>query len=319
MISGHGNPRFTLRQLVYLVAVSRAGGVKQAAQILHVAPSSVSEAITQLEESFGLRLFVRLKAHGVRPTSDGVRIIASARQLLDSAREFEEGAAGLGQGLTGTLQIGCVKTIAPIILPGLMRRFTERHPGVSIASKVGDQFDLLRGLTVGELDLAIIYQMHLDRETDFHPLMTLPPYILLGPALAARFPQETVSLADMAPYDLILLDLPVAGDYYLSLFQLEGVAPRIAHRTTALAMVKSLASNDFGYGLLNERSINDRAVDGKILSIRALRGSLPPLTLGVAQPRGMRATRKTEAFIGTCRDGLLAGPPDRFFRTAKSI
>lgn len=79
-------PRFTLRQLGYFVAVSKAGGIKQAARLLNVAPSSVSEAIADLEQGFGLQLFVRKHAQGVAPTNDGLRLVAAAGRVLGESR-----------------------------------------------------------------------------------------------------------------------------------------------------------------------------------------------------------------------------------------
>ncbi|MFD1809219.1 LysR family transcriptional regulator [Gemmobacter lanyuensis] len=46
--------RFSLRQLEYLVAVGEAGSIAQAAERVNVSSPSISAAISQLEEAFGL-------------------------------------------------------------------------------------------------------------------------------------------------------------------------------------------------------------------------------------------------------------------------
>ena len=51
--------RFTLRQLSYFVAVGEAGGVARAAERINVSSPSISAAISQLEEEFGIQLFIR--------------------------------------------------------------------------------------------------------------------------------------------------------------------------------------------------------------------------------------------------------------------
>ena len=292
--------RFTLKQLSYFVAAGEAGGVKQAARALHVAQSSVSEAVAQLEQTFRLQLFVRRHARGVSLTPDGTRLMAAARRLLAEARAFGEQAASLGPSLTGTLQVGCFKTIAPIILPALMRRSADLYPLVTLELTVADQADLLDDLRRGRLDLALVYDVDRGPEVTFHPLTGLPPTIMLGPALAARLPGPDIDLAEMAPHDLIFLDLPITRGYHLNLFHRLGLHPRIAHRTTALSMVKALVANDFGYGLVNERARNDHAVDGRPLAIRTLRDDVPPITLGVAEATGRTTSRKAAAFIAIC-------------------
>ncbi len=66
--------RFTLRQLQYLVAVSRLGSIVAAADHLSVSPSSVSSSITQLEAELGLALFVRKHASGMATTQAGQQL-----------------------------------------------------------------------------------------------------------------------------------------------------------------------------------------------------------------------------------------------------
>ena len=60
--------RFTLRQLEYFIAVGDAGSITQAAAKVNVSPPSISTAISQLEDEFGLSLFVRKHAHGLSLT-----------------------------------------------------------------------------------------------------------------------------------------------------------------------------------------------------------------------------------------------------------
>jgi DNA-binding transcriptional LysR family regulator len=63
--------RFTLRQLEYLVAVAECGSVALAAERCHVSSPSISAAISQLEQEFGLQLFVRRHAQGLSLTEGG--------------------------------------------------------------------------------------------------------------------------------------------------------------------------------------------------------------------------------------------------------
>ncbi len=58
--------RFTLRQLEYLVAVGETGSIAAASERVKVSSPSISAAISQLEQEFGLQLFVRRHAQVCR-------------------------------------------------------------------------------------------------------------------------------------------------------------------------------------------------------------------------------------------------------------
>lgn len=63
--------RFTLRQLEYFVAVGEEGSIARAAEVVNVSSPSISTAISQLEQEFGVQLFVRRHAHGLALSRPG--------------------------------------------------------------------------------------------------------------------------------------------------------------------------------------------------------------------------------------------------------
>ena len=68
--------RFTFRQLEYFIAVGELGSIAKAAESIHVSSPSISAAISQLENEFGIPL-VRKHAHGLALTQAGKRHITS--------------------------------------------------------------------------------------------------------------------------------------------------------------------------------------------------------------------------------------------------
>ena len=82
--------RFTLRQLEYLVAVGEAGSIAVAAERVNVSSPSISTAIAQLEQEFGLQLFVRRHAQGLSLTEAGRRMVVEARAALQAAARLND-------------------------------------------------------------------------------------------------------------------------------------------------------------------------------------------------------------------------------------
>ena len=111
--------RFTLRQLEYFVAVGESGSIIQASEKVHVSSATISGAISQLEQEFGLSLFVRKHARGLSLTQAGSQMFTQARKLLSEAELLSDIAGDITQTVRGSLSIGCYLSFAQLIFPGL--------------------------------------------------------------------------------------------------------------------------------------------------------------------------------------------------------
>ena len=80
--------RFTLRQIEYFVAVGEVGSIALASERLHISSPSISTAISHLERTFGIKLFVRRHAQGVHLTREGRRFLREAKALLAQAQSL---------------------------------------------------------------------------------------------------------------------------------------------------------------------------------------------------------------------------------------
>ena len=83
--------RLTFRQLEYCVAAGEFGSIAEAANRIHVSPSSISSAITQVEAELKIPLFVRHHAQGLSVTPAGAEVL---KEIL-----------GIGETLAGRLLI----------------------------------------------------------------------------------------------------------------------------------------------------------------------------------------------------------------------
>jgi DNA-binding transcriptional LysR family regulator len=271
---------FSLRQLEYLVAAAHHGGAARAAQALHVSQPSISKAISDLESLWGERLFVRLHARGLEVTAAGATRVRQARAVL---RQAESLLAPRAVALQGLLRVGCLSTLGPRYLPGILSRLRTAHPGIQVQLVEGDTEALTRQLERGSLDVALLYDLGLARGVRLSPVAQLRPYALL-PAGHALARQNQLRLADLAQEPLILISLPHSREYFLSLFRAASTTPRIAHESPSIEMVRTLVANGLGVSLLTTRPTRDVTYDGKRLVCKDLHGSLPTQSVVLAYP-----------------------------------
>lgn len=298
---------FTLRQLEYFVAAAEAESLTEAALSLPLSQSALSTAIARFERSLGVQLFMRHHARGLTLTPAGAAILGDARRLLAQADELKATAADLGGGLSGRLVVGCFSTIAPLVLPRVFDEFARLYPEVQVEHFEAD-FDVLeRGILEGTCEVAILYDHGLSPQIAREVLAEVPPYALLAAdhPLAGR---DSLSLRELAGEPLILLDNANARDYYRLLFATVGIEPEIRYGTSTSAMVRSLVSRGLGFSILNAPPPRDSVVEGRPLAAIPLSDDVPPLTVMLVHPSGVRLTRRAEAFLERCRAAVEAEP-----------
>lgn len=295
--------QFTLRQLEYFVAAADAGSITEAALNIPVAQSSVSSAIAQLEAALGVQLFIRHHAQGITPTAEGRRFAERARALLREADELERFASDLTAELGGTLNLGCLVPLAPLVAPHLAKGFCDRHAAVTMEMMEAGQGELVAALRSGQLSVALTYDLDLDDGIVFTPLATLPPMAIFAAEhpLAAK---PVVTLQELAADQLVLLDLPHSRDYFRSLFSVAGVEPTVAHRSVHPEVIRTMVANSFGFSIVNARPNIQMALDGRPLVTRPIAGDPRPMIMGLARLRTLRQTRLVEAFEQHCRAAI---------------
>ena len=288
--------RFTLRQLEYFVAVGEEGSISQASERVNVSSPSISAAISQLEDEFGLPLFVRKHAHGLSLTQAGRQFMAQAKQVLQEADALNRLAGDISGNVQGPLNIGCLVTFAQVLLPAIRRQFELKYPDVRVSQIETDQLSLIEQLRRAQIDVALSYDLEIPPDLEFVPLRSLPPYAMVpeGHPLAR---QNEVEVAELLEYPMVLLDLPLSSNYFLSFFDQTGRKPRIVERTRDMAVMRSMVANGFGYAIANIRPYSDLSPDGRRLVFIPLKGDQRPMQLGLIIPEGARNVLTVNAFI----------------------
>ena len=288
--------QFTLRQLQIFVAACDAGSLTMAAANLHIAQSAISTAIKTLERSLGVMLLVRVHATGVSPTPDGREFLRRSRELLLSANELAWYADGLGGAVAGPIHVGCLVTVAPIVMPRLIRQYEERYPRSNVVLIEGHQEELIRLLRTGQINLAITYGLGLEQGITFRPMVGAPPHVLMaeGHPLAEHV-YLTIDLIWQLP--MVLLDLPISRDYFMSLFSAQMKTANIVYRSPHMDVVRSMVGQGMGYTLINLQPGTSETMDGQRLVLRRLAGVKDYLTLGAAVIRAPIRSANTKAFI----------------------
>lgn len=284
-----------LRQISYLLAVAETGSTAAAARALNVSQPSISQAVSLIEAHFGQLIYLRLPGRGMQPTPFGRQKLVALEALVAQARAVMAPDCGV----EGELTLGVYSTLGPRHAPRLIRGFTDRFPAARISLVEGDLAHLEQGLRRGRIDLALVYDTGLAADLDLTQLQAVPPHALVPPdhRLAGS---GAVSLTELASDPIILINLPHSRGYFLSLFQMSGVAPRIATETGSVEMLRAMVANGLGVGLLATDIPHDLAYDGGRVMRLELTDTLPPSRIAIARAAALPPTAIATAFMQHC-------------------
>lgn len=138
----------TLRHLRVFCAIAETGGATDAAEKLFVSQPSISVALRELEQYYGVRLFERLGRRLVI-TPEGERFYSYARHITKLFSELELGMKQPGVALA--LRVGASITVGTRYMPKIIKRY-----GAEVKLFIAPSDEIETGVVDGTLDCGII-------------------------------------------------------------------------------------------------------------------------------------------------------------------
>jgi len=267
----------TLKQLRYVAALARHGHFGQAAEACSVTQPALSMQIKELEEGLGGRLFER-GARQVRLTGLGEEIAARARDILRAVEELEEVARTRRDGPGGRLRLGVIPTIAPYLLPRLIRDLAARYPGADLQVRETQTDRLIGELIEGRLDTALV-ALPISEPSLEEVALFSEGFVLVRPEADAGRPVPTpTALPDMQL--LLLEEGHCFRDQALEVCGLRGGARRAGFDGSSLATLVQLVGAGIGVTLIPEMAI---AVEtrGAEVTVQRFAAGRPARTVGM--------------------------------------
>jgi LysR family transcriptional regulator, hydrogen peroxide-inducible genes activator len=192
-----------LRDLRYLVAVADLRHFGRAAEACFVSQPTLSGQIRKLEEELGVTLFER-DSKSVTATPAGEAIVRHARLALAEADMISDLAHAHRDPLAGPLRLGVIPTIAPYLMPLVLRALRSRYAKLRLVLSEELTAPLIERLRRHEIDAALVAT---DERGD--DLVALPlfvePFWLAMPRKHALADADEVSLRDLQTGEVLLL------------------------------------------------------------------------------------------------------------------
>jgi DNA-binding transcriptional LysR family regulator len=250
-----------LRHLRYFTAVVECNGYREASRRLHIAQPSISEAVSDLEDELGLKLFSRTHRNA-RVTAEGEIFYADAVRILQQAETAILTAKRAAQGKIGKLSIGFIGSATLSFLPDLIRRYKLEYPNVKLSLHDLYPVELDKACDRGEIDIAITRTLSVERSKNRQSR------VLLRDPLVAVFPRsrkvksKKIRLADLANERFILFHrqgAPAVFDTIVGACRSQGFSPRVENEPNSMQTALSLVEAEEGIAIVPASTSNLRS------------------------------------------------------------
>src|SRR5262245_1174868 len=267
----------TLRQLRYFDALATHSHFGRAAAACGISQPALSMQIKELEEALGAVLIER-GARQVRLTQIGEEAALRVRDILRSVDELGDFARASRDRLAGRLRIGMIPTIAPYLLPQVIRNLTRKHPELDVHVREALTSNLIQELVEGRLDTAIV-ALPVSEPSLTEVVLFTEKFLLVRPGEDEGTPVPSNEM--LREMRLLLLEEGHCfRDQALSFCNMQSSLPREVLDASSLSTLVQMVSAGMGVTLIPEMAV---AVETRSASVSVARfkDPQPSRTIGM--------------------------------------
>jgi DNA-binding transcriptional LysR family regulator len=242
--------KMELYQLRTFAAVAELGSLTQASERLHMSQPAASLQIKMLEEAFGVALFER-KRSGLTLTRAGATLLPEIKKLLATASGLTVQAKRLRGQLSGTIRFATVLDASLLRLGEIMNLMVTRHPMLEIEVHHRNSRSIVRGISIGEIDVGIALGNR-DIPNLRRIFLTELRYRVVAPG---TWPERLRKAPWNEIASLPWISAPKNGSHYqmaTDLFRKHHIEPAKVIEADSESVIASLVGAGVGLGLMRE-------------------------------------------------------------------
>ena len=265
----------TLTNLRVLLSAGHHGSFSRAAEELNVTQPYVSGQIAALESRLGTSLFRRV-GRRVYLTDAGRALLSYAERILETVQQAERAVDEI-RGLTkGSVAVAASSTPSRHLVPELIGRFLEIHPGVSVSLSVGNNSFVEKTVIQGRADVGIVASEPADpAKFEVHSLAGDEILLVVSPQHEwAR--RADVSFRDVAEERLIWREKGSGTRKRLEReFQDAGVSPLHVLEVGSIDALKSMVAAGSGVSFVSSNAVAEELRSGALVAVPIREKRLP--------------------------------------------
>lgn len=238
-----------LRHLRYFAAVVQWNGYREASRHLYVAQPSISQAVSDLENELGIKLFSR-EGRPARLTPEGAAFYEEAIKTLAQAERSIATAKRAARGEIGRLGIGFMGFASCTFLPDLLRKYKARHPKVALRLVEDVPYGQDIAFDRGEIDVGFTRPPSADRAPSYESRLLFREPLVVALPRTRKVAAKHVRIADLASERFVVFQRtssPQVFDMIVRVCNDNGFSPQLHNELNNMNSV--LATVEAGEGV----------------------------------------------------------------------
>ena len=146
---------YDLPDLRLVAAIADSGSLTRAAGLVHLAPSSASHRLTQLEAALGVALFDR-HARGLTPTPAGESLLRHARQVFAQLEQMHADLAPYAAGLHSQITMFANTNAINCFLPEDLGDFLRERPRLRVSLEEQPSPAIVEAVAAGQVEIGVV-------------------------------------------------------------------------------------------------------------------------------------------------------------------
>ena len=294
--------KLSMKHLRYFAALADQRHFGRAAEVCAISQPALSLQIKELEDLLGAPLVER-GARQVRLTRLGEAFAERAGDILRAVEELGDLARASAQPMAGQLRIGVIPTVAPYLLPSVIKTLAARLPGLDLRPREAVTARLVDGLMAGRLDAALVALPVSEPALHEEPLFS-EEFRLVRPLAEANRP---VPSPEMLPKMRLLLleEGHCFRDQALSFCRMGGGARDLMEGSSLSTLVQMVGAG-IGITLIPDMAVRVEARSAPV-SVARLPAPRPTRTIGVIWRRRNPLADQLSQLADLLRRTLPAG------------
>jgi LysR family transcriptional regulator, nitrogen assimilation regulatory protein len=282
-----------LKQLQVFATVANAGTLSKAAVALSITQPVVTRQIRALEDELGVELFYR-NGRGMVLTDGGRLLLQHAEEIIASLAKAKSEVSAMRSMPSGKYAIGVPPSVGTVLTVPLVQKIKSEFPQISLKIIEGFSGHVLEWLANGRIDIAVLYGESKHQSFLTEPLLE-DELFLLGPANDPHgLGNGPVELAELERVPMILPSRPHGLRVLLdTVFEREGVTPKIEMELEAMPSALLLAEEGVGYTVLPYAAVYQLVQNGRIACWALSPKITRTLILATSTQRPMTAVLRT--------------------------
>ncbi len=297
--------QLNFHQLHIFQTVAHQLSFSGAAEALGITQPAVSIQVQELEKFLGISLFHR-RPRGLRITEAGEAVLAHSQQIFTLSGRLLETVQEMENLQSGRLILGASTTPGEYVLPIVVGRFRQMHPGIHVELVIGNTRTIVQRVLNRDMDLGMVGE-HVDEYSNELEMVDYQDdeIVLVAAPSHPAASSGQLTVEQVADLGLVAREEGSATRRSAeSLFRELGVVPLIAIELGSNQAVKQVAMAGGGIGIISRLGITAELKAG-MLTVLDVAGwdCRRPLTL--IQPKDRYLSPSQRAF----REFLMAEMP----------